>query len=85
MNVTQAGPSAERAHYSPLQAWPASPRGCGKLSYGPNFTAKLRDIVGLYVDPQSHAVVLSGTRRARSRRSTAPSQLCRSSAAVAAP
>jgi transposase len=30
-----------------------------KLSNDPNFAAKLRDIVGLYVDPPSHAVVLS--------------------------
>jgi transposase len=30
-----------------------------KLSNDPQFTAKLRDIVGLYVDPPSHAIVLS--------------------------
>jgi len=30
-----------------------------KLSNDPQFAAKLRDIVGLYVDPPSHAVVLS--------------------------
>jgi len=30
-----------------------------KLSDDPQFAAKLRDIVGLYVDPPSHAVVLS--------------------------
>src|SRR5919202_1439379 len=30
-----------------------------KLSNGPQFAAKLRDIVGLYVDPPAHAVVLS--------------------------
>jgi len=30
-----------------------------KLSNDPNFAAKLRDIVGLYVDPPAHAVVLS--------------------------
>jgi hypothetical protein len=30
-----------------------------KLSNDPNFAAKLRDIVGLYVDPPVHAVVLS--------------------------
>ncbi len=30
-----------------------------KLSNDPNFVAKLRDIVGLYVDPPAHAVVLS--------------------------
>jgi transposase len=30
-----------------------------KLSNDPNFAAKLRDIVGLYVDPPAHAIVLS--------------------------
>jgi hypothetical protein len=30
-----------------------------KLSNDPEFVPKLRDIVGLYVDPPAHAVVLS--------------------------
>ncbi|MGY3403910.1 transposase [Bradyrhizobium sp. GM5.1] len=30
-----------------------------KLSNDPNFIAKLRDVVGLYVDPPAHAIVLS--------------------------
>jgi hypothetical protein len=30
-----------------------------KLSTDPEFVPKLRDIVGLYVDPPAHAVVLS--------------------------
>ena len=30
-----------------------------KLSNDPNFTAKVEDVVGLYVDPPRHAVVLS--------------------------
>ena len=30
-----------------------------KLSNDPNFVAKLRDVVGLYVDPPGHAIVLS--------------------------
>ncbi len=30
-----------------------------KLSNDPQFAAKLHDIVGLYVDPPTHAVVLS--------------------------
>ena len=30
-----------------------------KLSNDPQFAAKLEDIVGLYVDPPAHAVVLS--------------------------
>jgi hypothetical protein len=30
-----------------------------KLSTDPQFVGKLRDVVGLYVDPPAHAVVLS--------------------------
>ena len=30
-----------------------------KLSTDPEFVAKLRDVVGLYVDPPAHAIVLS--------------------------
>ena len=30
-----------------------------KLSTDPNFVAKLRDVIGLYVDPPAHAIVLS--------------------------
>ncbi|GAC1484256.1 MAG: IS630 family transposase [Acetobacteraceae bacterium] len=30
-----------------------------KLSNDPNFAAKLRDVIGLYIDPPAHAVVLS--------------------------
>src|SRR6478609_6765965 len=30
-----------------------------KLSNDPNFVGKLRDVVGLYVDPPAHAIVLS--------------------------
>src|SRR6516225_7743791 len=30
-----------------------------KLSHDPDFVPKLRDIVGLYVDPPAHAIVLS--------------------------
>ena len=30
-----------------------------KLSTDPQFTAKLHDIVGLYIDPPAHAIVLS--------------------------
>lgn len=30
-----------------------------KLSNGPQFVDKLRNVVGLYVDPPAHAIVLS--------------------------
>ena len=33
--------------------------GSFKLSRDPDFVAKLRDVVGLYVDPPAHAIVLS--------------------------
>jgi transposase len=48
-----------------------------KLSNDPEFAEKLRDIVGLYVDPPAHAVVLSVDEKSQSRRSTAPSLVCR--------
>jgi hypothetical protein len=51
--------------------------GAFKLSNDPQFAEKLKDVVGLYVDPPAHAVVLSSTRRAKSSRLTAPSPDCR--------
>ena len=49
-----------------------------KLSNDPNFVDKLRDVVGLYVDPPAHAIVLSlDEKRAKSRLSIAPSRACR--------
>jgi transposase len=48
-----------------------------KLSNDPKFVEKLRDVVGLYLDPPAHAIVLSLDERARFRRSTALSPACR--------
>ena len=48
-----------------------------KLSKDPAFVDKLRDVVGLYVDPPAHTVVLSVDEKSRSRRSTEPSPACR--------
>ena len=48
-----------------------------KLSNDPQFAAKLSDIVGLYVDPPAHAVVLSIDEKTRYRRSIALSRVCR--------
>ena len=42
-----------------------------KLSNDPKFVDKLRDVVGLYVDPPAHAIVLSVDERARFRLSIA--------------
>jgi hypothetical protein len=39
-----------------------------KLSNDPHFAAKLRDIVGLYVDPPAHAIVLSVDEKSQMRR-----------------
>jgi transposase len=50
-----------------------------KLSNDPRFIEKLEDIVGLYLDPPEHALVLAAMRRRRLRRSTARSPVCRSS------
>lgn len=47
-----------------------------KRSRDPRFTEKLADVVGLYVDPPAHAVVLS-IDGAKSRPWTAPSRGCR--------
>jgi len=48
------------------------------LSADPLFVEKVRDVVGLYLDPPERALVLCVTRRARSRRSIAPGRPCRS-------
>ena len=36
-----------------------------KLSNDPKFAGKLRDVVGLYVDPPAHAIVLSFDEKSR--------------------
>ena len=51
-----------------------------KRSNDPDFAEKVEDVVGLYMDPPAHAVVVS-----KSRRSTAPSPACRSSPENAEP
>jgi hypothetical protein len=43
-----------------------------KLSTVPFFVEKLRDVVGLYLNPPDKAVVLASMRRAESRLSNAP-------------
>ncbi len=48
-----------------------------KLSGDPRFEEKLRDVVGLYLDPPENAAVSASTRRARSRRWTGRSRGCR--------
>ncbi len=42
-----------------------------KRSNDPAFAAKVEDIVGLYMDPPAHAVVVSIDEKTRSRLSTA--------------
>jgi hypothetical protein len=51
--------------------------GAFKLSNDPQFAEKLKDVVGLYVDPPAHAVVRSIDEKSQSRRLTAPSPDCR--------
>jgi hypothetical protein len=48
-----------------------------KLSRDPDFVPKLRDIVGLYIDPPAHTICSASTRSLRSRRSTALNRDCR--------
>ena len=47
-----------------------------KLSNDPAFADKVRDIVGLYMDPPAHAVVLSVDEKSQIQASTAPSPAC---------
>jgi hypothetical protein len=47
-----------------------------KLSRDPDFVDKLRDVVGLYVDRRRTPSSFPSTRKARSRRWTAPSPAC---------
>ena len=48
-----------------------------KLSNDPAFAEKLHDIVGLYVDPPAHAVVLSVDEKSQIQALDAPSRVCR--------
>jgi transposase len=48
-----------------------------KLSNDKHFAAKVQDIIGLYLNPPDKALVSRSTKRARSRRWTAPSPACR--------
>ena len=48
-----------------------------KLSTDPQFVDKVRDIVGLYLEPPTGRWCCASTRSARSRRWTAPSRSCR--------
>src|SRR5512135_22422 len=43
-----------------------------KLSPDPQFVDKVREVVGLYLDPPEKAIVLCVDEKVRSRRSTAP-------------
>ena len=48
-----------------------------KLSADPQFIEKVRDVVGLYLDPPERALVLCVDEKARFRRWTAPRRCCR--------
>ena len=49
-----------------------------ELSRDPQFIEKLVDVVGLYLSPPEHALVLCCDEKSQIRRSTARSQVCRS-------
>ncbi len=55
-----------------------------KLSNAPNFAAKLRDVVGLYIDPPAHAVVLCVDEKSQIQALDRTQPGCRSSAVAAA-
>jgi Homeodomain-like domain len=48
-----------------------------KFSTDPELQARVRDVVGLYLDPPAHAIVLAWTRSPRSRRWSGPSRSAR--------
>ena len=48
-----------------------------KLSTDPDFVAKVRDVVGLYMSPPERAIVLCVDEKCKFRRSTAASPCCR--------
>ena len=48
-----------------------------KLSNDPKFAEKLSDIVGLYIDPPAHAVVLWVDEKTQSKRSIGRNRVCR--------
>ena len=48
-----------------------------KLSNDPRFEEKLRDVVGLYLDPPHNAAVFSFDEKSKFRRWTARSPACR--------
>ena len=48
-----------------------------KLSEDPQFVDKVRDVVGLYMNPPEHAVVMCADERRASKRWTGPSPVCR--------
>ena len=54
-----------------------------KLSNDPQFAAKVQDIVGLYLDPPEHALVLSVDEKTQIQALTAPSPACRLSPVAA--
>jgi hypothetical protein len=47
-----------------------------KFSKDPQFVEKVRDIVGLYLNPPHRAIVLWVDEKARYKRAIAPSQYC---------
>ena len=48
-----------------------------KLSNDPKFAEKLKDVVGLYVDPPAHAVVLSVDEKSQIQALDRTSRVCR--------
>jgi len=47
-----------------------------KLSRHPNFVEKVKDIVGLYINPPDKALVLSVDEKSQNQASTAPTPAC---------
>ena len=56
-----------------------------KFSNDPKFEEKFWDVIGLYLDPPTKALVLCAMRRASAKRSSVRSSGCRSHPGIRAP
>ena len=56
-----------------------------KLSNNPKFAAKAQDVIGLYVDPPEHALVLSVDEKSQIQALHRPSRDCRRRRVAAGP
>jgi transposase len=78
---TGIGKSTVQRYYAGFGVQPHRTKSF-KLSTDPFFVEKVRDVVGLYLNPPENAFVSASMRRARSRPSNGRSPSCRSGSAM---